>query len=277
MKIEAKIICDSVCGNGKRITTMQLTYPRFIHAEFMTHRVFSRNASSSRAIPVNKMIQMANADPAFFVHIGSNQPGMQAGAEVDEQTKKIFKSEWEQLGRVVSDYVNRWASEYGIHKQVANRALEPWHHITVLVTATEWDNFFSLRCHKDAQPEMQALAEAMRRVYEEASPTKKMFGTWHLPFITPNDIGSLEEKIQMSVARCARVSYLNHDGSVPNKEKDIALYTQLVGSTPIHASPAEHQATPCGSFSNEVFCGNFVGWMQYRKFLEGNIDANNPM
>lgn len=276
MSFDVKIIADSInVDNGKRITTLQLRYPRFIHAEFMTHRAFSRNASSSRAIPVAKMISATLEDPAFFVHIGKNQPGMQANEEIDEDTKIAFKDEWENLGSIVADHVKRWSEEYGIHKQVANRALEPWQHMQVVCTATEWDNFFKLRRHKDAQPEIKVLADRIFETVETYEPVERGGRAWadqecwHLPYVSDEERFSrrysLNDLIRFSVARCARVSYFLHDGTKPNTEKDLELYTRLVGSDPIHASPAEHQAHAMYALDRS---NNFIGWRQYREMIQ---------
>jgi hypothetical protein len=296
MTITAKVIEDSIAPNGKRLTTFQLQYPRFIHAESKTHRVvsigdesvalleevglmdcddLSRNASSSRAIPVNKMIERTLADPAFFVHIGKNQAGMQANEEVDEIYKQMFEQEWRQLAQISARYVARWANEYGIHKQVANRALEPWQHIHVIVTATELDNFYALRDHDDAQPEIRDLARAMRAAQAASTPTLRLRNrliahAWHLPYVTDaeRDAHSFDPLYlaKLSAARCARVSYLTHDGRVPNADEDLALYERLVGGEPLHASPIEHQAYPLPLASQRS--NNFAGWRQNREIVE---------
>lgn len=289
MTITAKIIADSISPAGVRLTTMQLLYPRFIHSEFMTHRVFSRNASSSRAIPVKKMIEMLIADPAMPVYWGSNKAGMQAGAELEGNDLYHVKALW--LG-CLSEAITIAASlvDRGLHKQIANRILEPWAHIGVVVTATNWDNFYNLRRHPDAQPEIHELADRMWEAHETGPmPTQLNPGDWHLPYVSENDKdmicfdmgkGSdrkpefIDTAIKLSVARCARVSYLTHDGLTPDLKKDIELYDRLVGSIPIHASPAEHQATPDIKFMdnttwhNPELHGNFTGWKQFRKILE---------
>lgn len=285
MRITAKVVADSSNGLGSRVTTMLLEYPRFIHAEFMTHRVFSRNASSSRAIPVEKLVKLALDDPAFFVHVGTNKPGMQAGAEVDDRA--LFEIEWKELAKISAEYVRRWSEQYGIHKQVANRAMEPWHHIKVIVTATDWHNFFALRDHEAAQPEMRALAVEMRKAYNESEPVRLLPGDWHLPLVNGGeemprwDTAAL---VKASVARSARTSYMNHDGTNPNVEKDIGLHDQLVGATPIHASPAEHQAMllPYGeaeTVGNSWMQSNLRGpWLQYRKIIEEvRFDGRNSL
>lgn len=300
MTITAKVIEDSVAPNGKRLTTFQLQYPRFIHAESKTHRVvsiadesvalleevglmdcddLSRNASSSRAIPVNKMIERTLADPAFFVHIGKNQAGMQANEEVSDEIKALFKQEWHELAGIVGGFVDRWANKYGIHKQVANRALEPWQHIHVIVTATELDNFFTLRAHKDAQPEIHHLALRMQEAMSMSVPVQRnddctRASSWHLPYVTAIERAHYHAEPQflakLSAARCARVSYLTHDGRAPNADEDLALYERLVGGIPLHASPIEHQAYPL-PFPRER-SNNFVGWRQNREIIEASFN-----
>jgi hypothetical protein len=253
---------------------MQLRYPRFIHSEFMTHRAFSRNASSSRAIPVERMIADLRRDPAMPVYWGSNKPGMQAGAELTTMEIGACRLNWlnsmENAIHSASQLI-----ELGLHKQIANRILEPWAHINVVVTATDWDNFFELRRHPDAQPEIHALADAMWDAAQKSIPEPLHSGEWHLPYADGPDIDLstsqlVDEAIKISVARCARVSYLTHDGRPTTIDEDMKLYNQLVGASPLHASPAEHQATPFtdDDILNHCQKGNFSGWKQYRKILE---------
>lgn len=277
--IEAKIICDSIASSGIRLTTFILTYPRFIHSEFMTHRVFSRNASSSRAIPVKKQIQMVIDNPAIPLLFTKNQKGMQGGEVLDgESHEKAILAWLEGRDRAV-EIANKLA-DLEVHKQYANRILEPYAHITVVCTATDFNNFFALRCHEAAQPEIQALANSMYHTYLSGMPENLEDDGWHLPFVTPENaekaINDYFEKypdakfgefaLKMSVARCARVSYLNHEGKSPTLEEDLKLYDRLVGSSPIHASPAEHQAMACGD--PNIRSGNFRGWIQYRQTLK---------
>ncbi|WP_323016373.1 FAD-dependent thymidylate synthase [Castellaniella sp.] len=279
--IQANVIADSISGDDVRLTTLQLQYPRFIHGELMTHRVFSRNASSSRAIPVARMIRQVEDDPAFFVHIGKNQPGMQAREAVDERTAKVFEREWRELAKISGDFATRWSKHLGIHKQCVNRVLEPFQWMNTIVTATDWENFFELRCHPDAQPEMQALANVIKDAMWRSAPVELTQDQWHLPYVfAGNDVNesgyNFELARKCSVARCARVSYANHDGSEPDIEKDVALFDKLVGSRPLHASPAEHQATPDrklknGRWAHPELHGNLTGWIQFRKQLEQQI------
>lgn len=278
MTITAKVIEDSISKQDIRLTTMQLTYPRFIHSEVMTHRVFSRNASSSRAIPVAKMIEMVRTDPAMPIHWGKNQPGMQAHEELTGLELDHAKQLWKIAADEAADTA-KYMVNLGVHKQVANRILEPFQHIHVVVTATEWENFFNLRNHQDAQPEIRALAIVMREAMDASKPKVLLDGEWHLPYVLEEEYSNtLANLRKMSAARCARVSYLTHDGKTPDIDKDLELYSRLIDSEPMHASPIEHQATPdkfvasimCGGvmWNSAKLHGNFYGWIQNRKLVE---------
>lgn len=298
MTISAKIIADSISPDAIRLTTMELKYPRFIHAEFMTHRVFSRNASSSRAIPVEKMIQAVLDDPAMPIYWGKNQPGMQAKVELEGDEKRAAMRAWLDGMNQAVQCAHRLI-DLGVHKQIANRMIEPWSHITVVVTATEWSNFLHLRDHEDAQPEIAELARCVRAELVLGNPVLLQPGEWHVPYVTPKDVETIcnyisnkvdtfDEYIkiarQVSAARCARVSYLTHDGKAPDIETDLALFERLVGSSPLHASPTEHQATPDGQYhvkgggleqwQNPALHGNLTGWVQHRKLLPGENVAS---
>jgi thymidylate synthase ThyX len=267
LTIEARIIADSVNPVGNRLTTFVCKYPRFIHSEVMTHRMLSRNASSSRAIPVHKMIQAVIDEPAMPVYWGAEQKGMQSGSELDPDTLVKCQQDWLDARNSAVDTAKQLTYR-GLHKSLVNRIIEPWAHITVVVSATEWANFFALRCHKDAQPEFQVLANLMAGEYKDHEPDKLNWGRWHLPFISDEERFLLSEPtlIKCSVARCARVSYLTHDGANPSVEKDIELHDKLVIQTPAHASPAEHPA--CASMQESPSKkSNFKGFLQYRKML----------
>lgn len=275
--------------------TLQLTYPRFIHAEAKTHRVItgtdeelvvltqdeafmddqmlSRNASSSRAIPVAKMIEQVRNNPALPVYWGKNRAGMQAKEEVDDIADAMFA--WKESAKIAAARAERLA-EIGLHKQIVNRVLEPFQLIHVVVTATEWSNFFALRDHEDAQPEIQVLARKMREAMAASTPRlidkhwtiNDTFG-WHLPYISDEEraLYRLDVLLKCSTARCARTSYMNHDGTSPVVSKDIQLHADLVGSDPLHASPTEHQAHPVHHMGTSFF-KNFQGWQQYRHYVE---------
>lgn len=257
---KAKIIADSVSPLQKRITTMEITYQRFVHSEFMTHRDFSRNAASSRAIPITKMLSKVKEDPAMPVWWGKNQSGMQAEVELDESEKAQAMAQWLRARDAAVEQAENLLA-LGLHKQLVNRVLEPFMEITVIVTATEWNNFFSLRCHPAAQPEIRNIAEMMREEYLKSEPRFTRFDEWHLPYLQEDERTlDIEKQKMLSAARCARVSYLTHDGT-RDHDKDYELHDRLSSSG--HWSPFEHVAKP--SYNNGYRSGNFVGWCQYRK------------
>lgn len=273
----AKVIEHSVAYNGVELITFQLRYPRLVHSEFMTHRVFSRNASSSRAIPVQKMIDQVRNDPAMPCHWGKNQPGMQAREELTGEALEATKRAWREAAMDAATHAEHMM-KYGAHKQVANRILEPFQFINVIVTSTEWSNFFELRDHEDADPNIAKLARAMWIAKSASTPTLRKFergvaSGWHLPYVTPQERLRLEDSplllAKVSGARCARVSYLTHDKQQPVMEDDLDLYDRLVGGVPLHASPVEHQAYPLPTSSS--WDKNFRGWHQHRSLVEHEI------
>lgn len=294
--ISAAILADSVSPDGIRLTTLHLRYPRMIHAEFMTHRVFSRNARSSRAVPVETLIREVEADPVIPLHWGANQKGMQADRECDAAVglalrddrphKPVIGISRESAWLRARDEAVRHARafhEAGYHKQVVNRLLEPFMHIDVVVTATEWANFLALRDHHMAEPHIAILARQVKAAFAASEPRLRLPGLWHLPYVRADEFElPLDVQIKLSVARCARISYQPFDGNA-SIEAEIARHDALVGAVPMHASPAEHQATP-DIFSHTTFedgkpplCvwenshehGNLRGWRQYRKTLAG--------
>lgn len=258
--IEAKIVADSVNPVGNRITTFLLTYPRFIHSELMTHRAFSRNAASSRAIPLRKMIERVRDEMATPIYWGAEQKGMQSGDELEGDAKAQAQAIWRAACLQAVAYAQK-LGEIGVHKSIANRVLEPFAHMTTLVTATEYANFFNLRAHKAAQPEFQYLAYLMYDLYQSHKPQELAPGEWHLPFADQflSEGLTQEQLLKIATARAARTSYLNMEGQIEH-EKDYALHDQLAASG--HWSPFEHPAV-CTDM--RIRYGNFVGWRQYRK------------
>lgn len=323
--IKAVVIADSVSAiSGKRITTYELEYPRFIHGEFMTHRMISRNAASSRAIPVKAMLDNIRNNPAVPSHWGKNQAGMQASEECNE-TVTLWYGDGD--NKVIADGLTRegawnWAlanalyaanqfSEAGYHKQIVNRLTEPFQMIKVVATATEWDNFFWLRKHKDAQPEIRILAEKMWEARDASVPEVLRSGEWHTPYVQHwhHRDGTLlyavesgeykidngeevpvwnyitkEDALKVSASMCAQVSYRKADDTL---EKALLVYSRLVDSEPVHASPFEHQATPMSTYNSHreecytegvtgwniklgFMSGNFVEWVQHRQLIPNN-------
>lgn len=308
MTVSATIIADSMSASGIRLVTMELVYPRFIHDEVMTHRVFTRNAASSRAIPIERMIRMVEENPAMPVRWGLNGKGMQDHGEMSEFGQKIAHEDWlNARDAAVAQARVMLSRPEPAHKQIVNRILAPFMHMTTLVTSTEWANFFTLRYHEDADPTFEALATKMLEAFEDGTPTLREPGDWHLPYVTERDIeevimlvfdeqessghpeiteAEMEARVttlccRISAARCARVSYLNHDKSVPTIKDDLATFSRLIERTPMHASPIEHQATPDhmideGKWAKPNLHGNFVGWCQYRKMFVGENATTMP-
>jgi thymidylate synthase ThyX len=248
-QFSARVLTDSVSPAGVRLITLEVRFPRFILSEFNTHRVFSRNSASSRAVPTKKMIERVLENPAMPVEWGVNKPGMSASDTIALDQEEEAKAEW--------------LRRFNIHKQVVNRVLEPFMWHTVIVTATEWSNFFELRLAENAQPEIRVAAQHMRRAMDESQPAPVAMSGWHLPLIQDDERAlPIETQKMVSAARCARVSYLTHDGK-RDIEKDIELFDRLRSDR--HMSPFEHVATPV---AGEAFDANFRGWRQFRKELE---------
>lgn len=262
MPYKAEILCDSISPGGDRLTSWELQYPRMVHSELMTHRVFSRSTASSRAIPVERMIKMVEDEPVLPVYWGKTQSGMQAREELDIVSQQMCQNLWlEARNRAVM--TARSMLQIGCHKQITNRVLEPWMWVTAIVTATTYDNFFRLRCHPDAQPEIKFLADMMLMAYFKSKPATVAAGYWSLPYVTPWERASLSTDVlkKISTARCARVSY-SRQSRVGDEEKDIALHDQLQASG--HWSPFEHVAVAVTPEDN-IASSNITGWYQYRK------------
>jgi hypothetical protein len=268
----AKVILDSWNGHT-RLTTMEVTFWRPMLPEFNTHRAFSRNSASSRAIPLAKQIQRIRDNPAGPVFWGKNQPGMSAHQEVNfgkmEGYNYTVKEQWNAAMRDALHHAEI-LGEYNLHKQVATRIIEAYMWHTVIVSFTESDNFFELRRPPSgimdpsfpAQPEMQVVAIEMYNAMKASDPTFLKEGEWHTPYIQKDEDLSLGDRLRVSAGRCARVSYLTHDG-IRDIKKDLELADKLVSSK--HMSPLEHQAR---SMADSKRYANFSGWLQFRGFVE---------
>ena len=311
--ITAKVICDSVSETGKRITTFELEYNRYIHAELLTHRMLSKNCSSSRAIPIEKMIGYIENNMAVPVYLGRNKSGMQAVDEIEEKDEAL--TVWKESFYQIEDSVNKLL-DLKVHKQISNRLTEPYQMMKVVVTATEWDNFFNLRIDKDVQPELVMLTDKMFNAMQDSSPKTLKAGQRHLPYVdsieyTEGDGGygeyennqwyhiegdgiSLEDAIKISVASCAAVSYRTENMTLAKADK---IFDMLINAENLHSSPFEHVAMPMRlpkmkdiamqkSVSGwdegvthmrrdgNMCSGNFTGWIQYRHLLNNNTCNN---
>lgn len=312
--ITATVIQDSSSSRtGTRITTFELEYPRFIHSEFMTHRMLSRNAASSRAIPVDKLVRLVETSCAEPVEWGKNQKGMQSTEKLGLPATLKANVMWRQAAEQACT-VARALDTLQVHKQIVNRTLEPYQMIKVVCTATSYDNFFYLRNHPDAQPEIRELATVMLEALSHSRALTIGSNEWHVPYIereyneeTGIQYYILEEQenlerqlvkvfltpeqaVKISASCCAQVSYrvLNTDIAKAN-----SIFDRLVTSKPVHASPLEHQATPitnltsscnsCDSWERGVthsdrggglWSGNFKDWIQHRQLIPDNVCDN---
>lgn len=257
--ITVDLLADSITPAGNRLTTFLLTYPRFIHAEIMTHRAFSRNAASSRAIPIQRMVDMVHENPAMPEFWGANQKGMQATAEVAPELLEQTKTWWTASAEVAIAQAKFAVAHFDLHKQIANRVMEPFSHITVVLTSGERGlrNFFGLRAHADAQPEFQVLAYRMLAAWLAHTPLHVPWQGWHIPAF-PGVVG--EPCARIATAHCARVSYLTHDGKRTDFDADLALHDRLAKAG--HWSAFEH----CAQAVKDPPLSNLgPHWLQYRK------------
>lgn len=276
---DVEVVKHSRASNsGIEVATFRCRYWRPVHAEVMTHRKFGRNARSSRAVPNNVLLREPIAEPLIY---GSNRPGMSAGAELTGWRLFVARQTWLTMARITRLGV-RILNRVGLHKQWSNRPLEWFGYIDVLITATDWQNWYALRDHDAAMPEIRMLARKMKHAISRSTPQILEPGEWHLPYIRPSELREfgLHDCKKLSVARCARLSYKPFDGT-DTMEAEMARYNKLVVSTPVHASPAEHQATPdtCAwdlhvgteegrpIWDQPNLHGNLRGWVQYRKTL----------
>lgn len=297
--ITSKLIAHSECAEtGKRISTHQTRYPRIIHAELMTHRALSRNASSSRAIPVTSIL---TRDAEMFVpNFRANKPGMSPGDWLTPEKQAEAEAVWREAAEACIKAARTLSNKDGlnVHKQWANRLVEWFGYIDVLISATEWRNFDALRDHGAAQDEIRLLARAIIPSRRQFGPTLLLPGQWHLPYITEKDryeagrgIFNYASRIRevldtvddcpdlslndallliASAARACRLSYSKLDGTPSTFDDDIERWRKLVPSNdPVHASPLEHQATPLGNLAPK-YQANFRGWGQFRQFVIGH-------
>lgn len=299
--IKSTIIAYSVGADAPPLPSFELIYPRFIHSELMTHRVFSRNAMSSRAIPVATMIKMIRDNPAMPSSWRMNEAGMQGFTEAPETIAHQAEGVWRMALDAIIPFAEKMI-DMKLHKQHINRLLEPWAHMRTVLTATQLKNWFVLRDHPDADPTIAALAAAMKQSLDAATPTLLSAGEWHLPYVSGDqdtidacidwaenvsvlDIDryrlpahdrqmvATEVMKRVSAARCARTSYATFDGKVSTVSADFGLFDKLISGELIHASPTEHQACPdmfhplTKRWLSPNRHGNLNGWIQFRKEL----------
>lgn len=304
MGFRAQVLADSIGSSGIRLTTMEVTYPRIIHSEMLRHRVFSRCAASSRAIPVHRFIDQVVNDPYIPSAWGANRPGMQAGEDLDMLASVTCEKEWLKARDCAVDQAIRLLG-LGVHKQLTNRLLEPFQWMTEIITATEWSNFYHLRIHPDAHPDIQRIARAMIVASKGGHVRLRRLkdGEWHLPLVTDEDLEAFSDSDPaalptkdiplVSIGRVARTSYLKHeDTSAITKDIDRSNKMLHAG----HMSPFEHVArsmtaeeieflssrspaaagAPPYLYTGIPFLGNLRGWVSYRKTIPNESDMLEP-
>lgn len=275
--ISAKVVADSISEQGIRITTLEVEAPRIILAEINTHNAISKNCSSSRAIPIVKMLKQVEDNGFTPLYWGKKQSGMQAGKELNEYELKTAQHFWEAAKAKAIEAVEAM-DEVGLHKQISNRVTEPFQMVKQVLTATDWDNFFNLRIHPDAQPEILMLAHKIYKAIEDSKPQLLKSGEWHLPYLhmnTNNVLESetpypcfykeedgftvehcltLEQALKYSASRCASVSYRTEEMTFEKAEE---IFGRLLEADVLHSSPAEHQATPIVFKETNEMCNVF--------------------
>lgn len=315
MAYACKILADSINDHHDRLTTFEITFPRFILAEVNTHRMLSRNSASSRAIPVKKSIDAVLQDGFVPEEFGLNEPGMVASRLMSETETLDALVVWNHIMDESIGAAQKLA-DLEVHKALANRVLEPYKWHTAILSGTDWSNFFALRTEPNAQPEFRRIAGMMREAYLAHEPNELSSGEWHLPLVEDEEIN--QEALQyadpfvdwelwkkISIGRCARVSYLTHDGK-RDLQADIALHDFLKSNG--HLSPSEHVARPFKSdewrvidtiteylwgkwyidgdpreaFLNRLarnleYCGNYRGWFQARFEITNQDDFSKVL
>lgn len=248
------VAADPLAPCGARLTTLHVTgFWKILLQEVERHRVFSFCVGSSRAIPARKFRRQVIERPFIPLHWGANRPGMQAREELTGWRLDVAVRAWLWL-RWVAVFVSWLLDRVGLHKQVANRLLEPWATVDMVVSAPEWSNFLQLRDHPDAQPELRQVAAMIRYALDVSVPVKLEAGQWHTPFVAEG----VNPQVT-SAARCARASY--HQWAAKTYDDDFRLVRQLSAATPKHLSPFEHVAQ---ALEAPERCGNFVGFRQWR-------------
>lgn len=337
MAYAARVILDSLSPRGHRLATFEATFPRKVLAEVVTHRVVyegsepvhfqedlfsnrsatrdvSKNSGSSRAIPFTRMLQAVMDDPYIPERFTKNGPGMQGHGYLEGESHDRAVNNWLRA----RDEAVGWAKhmhDLGVHKQEVNRLLEPWAWVTQILTATQWNNFFALRCHKDADPAFQKIARLMYLAYRNSTPTRLDYNEWHLPYVGQGDLEDMRKKlwdeakanepgiaerlgdgslkhpefvayveiflpIYVSAVRAAWVSYNPPDAQKYTLERAIKTWVRMSSSSPLHASPTEHQGTPMSTWDESMhpeWRSNLQGWLQFRKQLpRENITEYDP-
>ena len=309
--INAKIVADSIDPRGNRITTFVLTYPRIIHAEMMTHRVFSRNAASSRAIPFNKMVESVQNDPFVPIAWQKDHKGMQGTEYLVDRKHENAVYEWLKARDFAVKQANIMNSD-GVTKQLCNRLLEPYQWYTCLVTTTELENFYKLRAPKlyhaadgntynsvkdwnkvdpeiqwndiaclhpdnssQAEIHIQAIAEAMWDAQNESKPNQLQPGEWHMPFM-----GNFDPKKLLELSGQEPEDFELVCRKIATARAARLSYMTFDGEIDYTKDIALHdQLLASGHYSPFEHCAKAMNDEEYISFIKGEIDTieiDNP-
>jgi hypothetical protein len=290
MTITAKTIEHSIAPHGGELITLELCLPERIHKEILRHRMFSFSVMSTRATPYRVMRNEVMENPYIPLVWTWNGTGMQPKEEMPPEEVAFALDSW-MTARDDAVFEADQLDKLGVHKSDVTTLISPFLMTKMLVTATEWNNFFALRLHKDAKVEMQVLAKRMAEAIRDSAPTAragrksvladhwKQTKNWHLPYVTQEERDEFPDSSEpylakISAARCARVSYFTRDGKKSDIMKDLKLYDRLVSGDNVEASPLEHQGYP--DFYRDTWHGNFQGWFQFRKMIPNESQPNFP-
>lgn len=274
MSVSVKLLAHSINLSGHDITSWELEYNKSIHAELMTHRQFSRNAGSSRAIPFAKALSSVEQNPALPIVWGGHKPGMSPGEPLTGGDL-LLSQNCDEQARMDCTFHAKMADDYGLHKSITNRWIDPWSHIKVLVTTTQLNNFFKLRCHPAAEPIFQCLAFGILQKYVQSVPRRLKEGEWHMPYhdFMPSGL-TVKDQLKIATARACWVSYNSPDKTDFDLDAAFARHDSCISMG--HWSPLEHcamafnantvssSAYPWSNF-DDPFNDFRSGWKQYRK------------
>lgn len=253
--MEVRVLLDSINPHtGVRLTTLHCVYPQFIHQQVLTHRVFSRNSSSLRAISFERA---NNEFELVYPTWTLEKKGMQGEVLVDDGKKDQATNILNQMHFDVSHWCNK-LEKLGIHHQDINNYLRPFQNIHTVLSSTDWNNFFEQRLHETTKPDMQELAHRIKNELDNSTPLTRGL---HIPLV--EDLLELDflksEACLISAARLARISYFKW---FDDPQKDLELAKKLLANK--HLSPFEHIA-----FAQEDsnYYANFRSWKQLRHTL----------
>lgn len=263
-RTKAELLAYSSSWVGTNVATFLLTIPRVMLPELTRHRNFSFSVESSRAKSIEKVIEDIVKNK-YYPDWTINKKGMSGDKLSDINQRKRANEKVDFLANTIINVVElSLKDELGIHKQNANRYLEPFQYIDVIVTGslTDWLAFLELRhpqgdlinkCEDSephginysfpAQSEIQNIAIKVWNILKDAEPNYLEPGEYHLPYRLENDerVYTIEEQLSYASSKCATISFGNHsedNKTKANLDNTNRLYKRLINHK--HWSPLEH-------------------------------------